>query len=167
MYNVGAYTQMPSRTEIRQLWAETKAENVTASHVEGDSAASAVIDDVNSVRFAMRRADGWEFDTNQNSGEVSLSAAPKSLNFLQRATGFGETPIEEIANLSKDEVTNVSGTLDSDGLDVVVSFSGDKEPLVYGKNQDEAGNVFFRRGNDLVTVDVNGNLVMQSLAGDA
>lgn len=163
MYNVGAYTQMPSRTEIRRLYADTKAENVTAPQVEGNKAASAVIDDVNSVRYAMRRADGWDFDSNQNQGEVALNQAPKKLNFFQRATGIGETPVEEIANVAKGDVSNVTGTLDSDGLDVVVSFNGDKEPLVYSKNEDELGNVFFRRGNELVTVDINGNLVMQNL----
>lgn len=166
MYNVGAYSQMPSRTEIRKLYADTKAEDVSAAAVENNAAARVVVDDVNSVRYSVRRLDDTEFDSNQDKGVVEFSATPKKLNLFQRATGIGETPVEEIAGRNKeksDEVSNISGSLSPEGMDVTVSYEGDKEPLVYSKNQDEQGNVFFQRGKDLVTMDVNGNLVMQNL----
>lgn len=170
MYNVGPYPgsgYLPSPVDVRKLYAETKAEKEGALAVESDRAARAVVDDVNSVHYSMRRLDHYEeFDKNPEKGAVEVDATPKKLNFLQRATGIGETPIEEIANRNREkgaEVTNVSGTLSKDEMDVVVSFAGEKEPLVYSKNVDEAGNVFFQRGNELVSLDANGNLVMQQV----
>ena len=164
--NIRTFSPMPSRVEVRQLYAGTKAEGVSAAAVENNQAAQAVVDDVNSVHFSMRRLDGTAQDSNKDKGSVSIDTAPKTLNFFQRATGFGETPVEEIAGRNSqkgDQVSSVSGSLDQDGLDVTVSYQNDKEPLLYSKTQDDLGNVFFQRGQDLVTVDVNGNLVMQTL----
>lgn len=168
MYNVGAYPgYLPNPVDVRKLYSETKAENAGAAAIESNHSARSVVDDVNSVHNAMRRLDHYdELDLNAEKGAVEINAAPKKLNFLQRATGIGETPIEEIAGRNKekgDEITNVSGTWTKDEMDVVVSYSGDKEPLVYSKNVDESGNVFFQRGQELVSLDANGNLVMQQL----
>ena len=166
--NVGPYAAyLPSPVEVRKMYADTKAEDVGAANIEGNRAAREIVDDVNSVHYAMRRLDHYEeFDQNPEKGEVKIDATPKHLNFFQRATGFGETPIEEIAGQNKakgEEVTNVSGTLSKDEMDVTVSYAGDKEPLVYSKNVDGDGNVFFQRGNDLVSLDAKGNLVMQHM----
>ncbi len=168
MYSVGSYPgYLPSPVEVRKLHAETKAEAEGAAAIESDRAARSVVDDVNAVHYAMRRLDHYEqFDKNPEKGAVEVESAPKKLNLFQRATGIGETPIEEIANRNREkgaEITNVSGTLSKDEMDVVVSFAGEKEPLVYSKNVDEAGNVFFQRGHELVSLDANGNLIMQQL----
>jgi hypothetical protein len=165
MHNIGTYSSMPSPATIRRLYAGTKAEDVGADAIESNKAARAVVDDVNTVHYDMRRLDQSDIDGDKEKGRVDLQAQPKSLSFFQRATGIGSTPLEDIAAhaSSKGDVASVSGSLSAKEMDVTVSFSSDKEPLIYSKMEAEDGTVFFQRGNETVGLDVNGNLFMQQM----
>lgn len=166
MYNVGAYSQMPSRVEIRKMYAGTEAETATAAKVEDDKATAAVVDDVNSVLYALKRLDQTGQDNNKEEGQVAVDAQPKKLNFLQRATGFGETPVEEIAGRNSqknDKVANVSGTMTDNEMEVVVSYEGEKAPLIYTKSEREDGTVYFQRGSEMVGMNPDGLLFMDQV----
>ena len=166
MYNIGAYPQMPSRTEIRQMYASTDAEKAGAAKVEGDKSAAAVVDDVNSVMFSMKRLDQSERDGNEEKGQVSISAQPKDRNWFQRATGMGETPVEEIADRNSekgDKVSNVTGSMTEKEMEVVVNYEGDKAPLIYTKSESDDGTVFFQRGNEIVGMNPDGLLFMDQV----
>lgn len=166
MYPVGAHYAMPSPVEIRKMYAGSKAEAAGAAAIEDNKAARAVVDDVNFVRYEMSRLDQSSVDTDPSKDGVTVEAQPKKLNFLQKFTGIGASPVEEIALASEKEgqVSTISGTLSDKEMDVVVSFADKADPLVYSKIEADDGSVFFQRGNETVGIDVNGNLVMQDLS---
>lgn len=164
MYAVGGYPHnMPSRTEIRKMYAETEAEKATADKVESHTKARQVVDDVNSVAFSLLRLDESDVDTAEGKGEVQFEAVPKKLGGFKKFFGIGETPVESIAHRASDknDVASITGQSSGANLDVVVSFEDGREPLVYNKTEADNGEVYFQRGNDLVGLDQNGNLFFE------
>lgn len=163
MHYVG---HVPSRTEIRQLYANTAAEKAAAGAVEKNAEARAVVDDVNIVFDSMRRLDETPIDASQeDKGNVSIEATPQKLSGFKKFMGWGETPVETIAmNASdKNDVANIEGTKSGEELDVVVSYEGEREPTVYNKTVSENGDVYFQRGNEVVGMTTDGLLSFTTL----
>lgn len=158
MYYAGV--QMPSRTEIRQLYANTPAEKKAAASVEKQPEARAVVDAVNLVYDNVRRLDETPVDSSEGRGTVDFEAAPKKRNGFQKAIGWGETPVESIAMEAskKNDIANISGTMDGPEMDVSVSYEDGRDPLVYSKTVAKSGEVYFQRGSELVGMDTNGLL---------
>lgn len=162
---IGGYS-MPNPVEIRKLYAETEAEKVNAAALEASPRARAVVDDVNFVRYEMRRVDLYENkDSDPNQGVVRVDQAPGKVGFFGKLTGAGMTPVEEIALHASPEqkATRVQGVLGPDGLDVAVTLEGRADPLVYSKTVAEDGTVMFQRGHEIVGMDKNGNLFQGEL----
>ena len=163
MYYAGV--QMPSRTEIRQLYANTAAEKKAAASVEKQPEARAVVDAVNIVYDNVRRLDETSVDASEGRGTVEFEAAPKKRNGFQKAIGWGETPVESIAMEAskKNDIAQISGTMDGAEMDVSVSFEDGRAPLIYSKTVAKNGEVFFQKGNELVGMDTNGLLTFVTL----
>lgn len=162
MYYVG---HMPSCTEIRQLYANTEAEKTAAAKIEQDPKARAVVDDVNIAYDSVRRLDQTEVDTNQEKDGVEFTASPKKRNGFQRFMGFGETPVETIADLASDkqDVSSITASRTGPEMDVSVSFEDGRDDLVYNKTVSDDGEVYFQRGNEVVGLTKDGLLSYTTL----